>query len=173
MAPRVTLATCSLAGCFGCHMSLLDLDEGLVDLLREVDLRVSPLVDPRPLDGPVDLGLVEGAVGSEADVRTARTFRRHCRVLVAVGECAAAGGIPSLRNVRPLQACLDLAYPGGPPRGPELPRPLDRVRPLQEVVKVDLFLRGCPPPPEALAQVIAAVRTGQDFTLPPHLLRYD
>ena len=179
MAPRLTLATCSLAGCFGCHMSLLDLDEGLVGLLRDVDLRRSPLTDLKVLAGTVDLGLVEGAVGSEADVETARDFRRHCRVLAAVGECAVSGGIPSLRNGHPVAACLAEAYrrhPGGAPGGSgdaELPRLLDRVHPLQEVVKVDVFLPGCPPPPEALRHVIDAVREGRDPSLPPGLLRYD
>ena len=73
-----TLATCSLAGCFGCHMSLLDIDERLVELIELVELDRSPLDDMKAFDGMVDVGLVEGGCANEDNVHVLRDFRAHC-----------------------------------------------------------------------------------------------
>ena len=81
------IATVSLAGCFGCHMSLLDMDERLLDLLQEVEFDRSPLNDLKRFTGRCDLGLVEGGCCNEENVHTLQEFRRNCEVLVAVGQC--------------------------------------------------------------------------------------
>jgi len=94
MAEKLKVATCSLAGCFGCHMSLLDIDERLVDLLEVVAFDRSPIDDLKQISGPVDLGLIEGGVCNAENVHVLQEFRRLCKVLVAVGECGITGGIP-------------------------------------------------------------------------------
>ncbi len=73
------LATCSLTGCFGCHMSLLDIDERILELVDLVDLDVSPLDDKKTFDRPVDVGLVEGGCCNEYNVKELKEFRQHCR----------------------------------------------------------------------------------------------
>jgi NAD-reducing hydrogenase small subunit len=172
------LATCSLAGCFGCHMSLLDLDERLVPLFAQVELDKSPLDDLKELTGPVDVGLVEGGVSNTENVHVLRDLRAHCRVLVAVGECALSGGVPSMRNTIPVEECLEEAYLRGVvspqlPSDPELPLLLDRVVPLAAVVKVDHFLPGCPPSADAIHHFLTKLLAGEDPRPTGSLLRYD
>ncbi len=172
-ARRPRVATVSLAGCFGCHMSLLDLDERVVDLLERIELTRSPLTDIKHLEGEVDIGLIEGGVCSDENVHVLREFRRRCRVLVAVGECAIMGGLPALRNDVPLAECLEEAYLNTPttrganpsgiiPHHPEIPRILDRVYPCHEVVKIDHFLPGCPPRPGLIWEAIDALLDGRE-----------
>lgn len=175
------LATCSLAGCFGCHMSLLDIDEQLLPLARQVTFDRSPLTDIKTVAAAgVDIGLVEGGVCNEENVQVLREFRQRCRVLVAVGACALSGGVPALRNRFPLQACLDEVYTrgitlanAGIPDDAELPRLLDKVYPIHEVVTIDYCLPGCPPPPEAFLALLDAVREGRPLILDPALRRFD
>ncbi len=108
MAGKPKVATCALTGCFGCHMSLLDIDERILDLIELVDFDKSPIDDIKELTGPVDIGIIEGGVSTEENVEVLRSFREHCKVLVAIGECALTGGVPSMRNLVP---------PAGVPRG--------------------------------------------------------
>ncbi len=178
--PKV--ASTSLAGCFGCHMSLLDIDERILKLVELVDFDKSPIDDFKTFTGPCLVGLIEGGCANEENVRVLREFRDHCRILVAVGDCATMGGIPAMRNTIPLQECLDEAYLNGPtvynpggsiPNDPEIPLLLNRVYPVQEVVKIDYFLPGCPPPADTLWEALVALLEGRPLDLPYALLKYD
>ncbi len=91
MTDKLRMATVSLAGCFGCHMSLLDIDERLSVLLERVELDRSPFTDIKVL-GDCDIGLIEGGVANAENIHVLRDFRKHCKVLVAVGACALNGG---------------------------------------------------------------------------------
>ena len=180
MPPKLTVATCSLAGCFGCHMSFLDLDERLIPLLERVQFDRSPINDIKHIRGLVDVGLVEGGVCNEENVHVLREFRERCRLLVAVGECGITGGIPSMRNAVGLQECLEESYlravgVDSPhiPNDPEIPLLLDKVYPLHEVVKVDFSLPGCPPSADAFWHFLTRLLGGQDPALSGSLLRYD
>ena len=108
------LATTSLCGCFGCHMSLLDIDERILELVELVDFDRSPINDIKEITGPVDIGLVEGGCANEENVKVLQEFRKHCKVLISVGDCAINGGIPALRNMVPLKECYDEAFLNGP-----------------------------------------------------------
>ena len=180
MVSRVKIATCSLAGCFGCHMSLLDLDERLLDLLEVVEFDRSPINDIKLIEGMVDVGLVEGGLCNAENVHLLKHFREHSRVLVAMGECAITGGIPSMRNHFSLKECLEETYIRGVgvenahfPDDPELPLLLQKVHPLHEVVKVDYYLPGCPPSADACWHFLTELIAGRDPSLPLHFLRYD
>jgi len=180
MASKRKLATCSLAGCFGCHMSLLDLDERLFDLLELVEFDRSPFNDIKSIRGMVDIGLIEGGLCNAESVHVLHHFREHCRVLVSVGACALTGGIPSMRNHHSLKDCLEESYIRGigvenphVPDDPELPLLLDKVYPLHEVVRVDYYVPGCPPSADALWHVLTALIAGRDPRLPTSLLRFD
>jgi len=175
------LATCSLCGCFGCHMSLLDIDARLVELIELADLDVCPLDDKKGFDRPVDIGLVEGGCANELNVRVLQDFRKHCRVLVSVGACAISGGVPAMRNLVTLRECLDAAYLRGPivegagviPNDEDLPLLLDRVYPCHEVVRIDYFLPGCPPSADAIWEGITALLAGRAPAPPYRLLKYE
>jgi NAD-reducing hydrogenase small subunit len=176
---RLKVATASLAGCFGCHMSLLDIDARILDLVELVEFDRTPLTDIKTL-GPCDLGLIEGGAANAENVEVLREFRRQCRVLVAVGACAVTGGIPAMRNNVPLAQCLDEAFVHGMglanpgiPDDPELPLLLSQVHPLHEVVRVDYFLPGCPPSADAIWSLLTAVLEGRPLALPLEQLHYD
>src|SRR5262245_15425180 len=175
------LATCSLAGCFGCHMSFLDIDERLLELVDLVDLDKSPFDDKKEFDCQVDVGLVEGGCSSEHNVQVLREFRKHCKILVAVGACAITGGIPAMRNLVGLRECLEEAYLRGPtvadggviPNDPDLPLLLDRVYPAHEVVQSDYFLPGCPPSADTIWEAIRCILAGKTPALSYQLLKYE
>jgi len=178
--PRI--ATASLAGCFGCHMSLLDIDDRILKLIELVDFDKSPIDDIKRFTGRCRLGIVEGGCANQENVEVLREFRKHCDVLVALGDCATMGGLPALRNGIPLQECLDEAYRDGPsvhnpsgriPDDPEIPLLLDRVRPLSDVVKVDVSLPGCPPPADAIWEALTALLEGRAPNLAYDQLKYD
>jgi NAD-reducing hydrogenase small subunit len=175
------LATCSLTGCFGCHMSLLDIDERILELADLVDLDVSPLDDKKAFDQPVDVGLVEGGCSNEYNVKELKEFRQHCRILVSVGACAINGGVPAMRNAIGLRACLEAVYLNDPalegrgmiPNDEDLPLLLDRVYPSHEIVKIDYFLPGCPPSADAIWEGLKALLTGRTPALPYLLCKYE
>jgi len=110
--PKV--ATTSLAGCFGCHMSILDIDERILQLIELVDFDKYPIDDIKEFTGRVTIGLVEGGCANEENVRVLQDFRKHCDVLISLGDCAIMGGIPAMRNTIPLKECLDEAFINGP-----------------------------------------------------------
>ena len=107
--PKLRIATTSLAGCFGCHTSFLDIDERLLDLVELVEFDRSPLTDIKHC-GPCDIGLVEGGVCNAENVHVLREFRDNCKILVAIGACAINGGLPAQRNHLDLQEILIEVY---------------------------------------------------------------
>lgn len=176
---KFKVATTSLAGCFGCHMSFLDIDERLLQLLDRVEFDRSPLTDIKHC-GKCDIGFIEGGICNAENVRVLREFRRNCRILVAVGACAINGGLPAQRNHLDLGACLQEVYvtepglaKGGIPNDPELPLPLDKVHPLHEVVKIDYFLPGCPPSADAIWKFLNDLLSGRTPQLGHALMHYD
>ncbi|MCW5634844.1 MAG: NADP oxidoreductase [Rubrivivax sp.] len=177
---KLRVATCSLAGCFGCHMSMMDLDERLFPLFERVELDRSPLTDIKHC-GPCDIGLVEGGLCNAENVHVLREFRARCKVLVAVGACAINGGLPAQRNALDVGQILRSVYeqrdglaPGSAvPNDPELPLPLARVHPIHEVVHVDHFLPGCPPSADAIWAFLGALLDGREPKLARHLMHYD
>ena len=177
MKPR--LATVSLTGCFGCHMSLLDIDERILELADLIDLDCSPFDDKKTFDRPVDVGFIEGGCANEHNVRVLRDFRRHCRILVSVGACAINGGLPALRNKLDVNDILTRVYRNPTtgescvPDSPELPLPLDMVYPVNEIVRVDYFLPGCPPSGDAIWKFLTDLILGRMPRLDYSLLNYD
>ncbi len=179
MANKIKVATTSLAGCFGCHMSFLDLDERLLTLAEAVEFDRSPITDIEHC-GPCDIGLIEGGVCNSENVHVLREFRKNCKILVAVGACALNGGLPGLRNPIPLEDCLLEAYRDGIgvenpqiPSDPELPLLLDKVHPIHEVVKVDYFLPGCPPSADVFWTFLTALLEGREPNFPYEQVHYD
>ncbi|MDD5249917.1 MAG: NADP oxidoreductase [Rhodocyclaceae bacterium] len=177
--PKIRIATTSLAGCFGCHMSFLDIDERILPLLDLVEFDRSPLTDIKHC-GPCDVGIIEGGVCNAENVHVLREFRKHCKILVAIGACAVNGGLPAQRNHLDLRDILEEVYQtdpgvghGGIPNDPELPLPLDQVHPIHEVVKIDYFLPGCPPPGDAIWKFLTDLIAGRTPHLGHGLLHYD
>ncbi|MBZ0267841.1 NADP oxidoreductase [bacterium] len=163
-------------------MSLLDIDERILELAELVEFDKSPINDLKEISARCAVGLIEGGCANEENVHVLRSFRERCDVLVSVGDCATTGGVPAMRNLVPLEECLREAYVDGPsvhnPRGRipdsrEIPRLLDRVYPAHEVVKVDFHLPGCPPSADSLWAALTALLGGASIDLPYELIKYD
>ncbi len=169
MPPRPRFATVWLGGCSGCHMSFLDLDERLIDLAPLVDLVYSPIADVKGYPDGVDVCLVEGAVANEDNLALLREIRARTRFLVAFGDCAVTGNVTALRNVLgSAEPVLQRAYIENATHGARIPDEphllpplLGRVRPLHEIVPVDLFLPGCPPAPDLIHFAVAELVAGR------------
>ena len=163
------LATTWLGGCSGCHMSFLDLDEWLIDLAAVADIVFTPLADFKEYPQGVDGVLVEGAVANEENLEFIRKVRDRSRFLIAFGDCAITGNVTALRNlVGPPEEVLRRSYleladvdPGFPAEPGVVPKLLDRVRPVHEVVPVDFYLPGCPPPAARIRAVLESLLKGE------------
>lgn len=179
MPGKVRIATASLAGCFGCHMSFLDIDEKLIDLVELIEFDRMPLTDIKEV-GPCDIGLIEGGVSNAENVEVLRAFRKNCTTLVSMGACAVNGGIPAMRNQYSLTEILEESYINGMgvedaqiPDDPELPLLLNNVHPIHEVVKVDYFLPGCPPSADTIWTFLNELLTGADIEFTYRQIHYE
>lgn len=168
-ARRPRIATAWLGGCSGCHMSLLDMDERLIDLAARMDLVFSPLMDVKTFPEDVDATLVEGAIANEEHLEQIRRIRERSRIVISLGDCAVTGNVTAMRNpLGKADSVLQRAYIENvdvSPRLPEepgiVPRLLDRVRPVHEVVAVDVFLPGCPPSADLIHYVLEELIAGR------------
>ncbi len=173
MSNKAKLATVWLDGCSGCHMSFLDIDHQLLQLLEHADLVYSPLVDNKVFPDRVDITLVEGAVSSEEDLEKIRHIRQHTRILVALGDCAVTGNVPAMRNVFPVEKIVERAYQENVTLNPMFPNQvvpplLKKVRPVHQVVKVDVHIPGCPPSASLILYVISELLEGRQPELDTH-----
>jgi NAD-reducing hydrogenase small subunit len=150
-------------------MSLLDMDERLLELAAGLDLVYGPFVDAKEFPARVDLTLVEGAVANADHLALIRRIRERTHVLVALGDCAVTGNVTALRNaLGSALPVLDRVYrdaevlgAGIPDEPGILPNLLDRVLPVHHVVKVDHFLPGCPPHPDLLHEALSRLLAGK------------
>jgi NAD-reducing hydrogenase small subunit len=166
-AEKVRVATMWLSGCSGCHMSFLDQDEVLIDLAAKIQLVYSPIADVKVFPENVDVTLIEGAVANEEQLDLLKQARERTKVLISLGDCAVTGNVTALRNAwsNSAQLVLERAYVENadvqqqvPTDVPEL---LAKVRPLHEIVKVDYFVPGCPPPADVITYVLTELLAGR------------
>ena len=179
---KPVIATTSLAGCFGCHMSILDIDEKILDLIELVEFNKSPIDDIKKFTKPVDVGIIEGGCCNSENIHVLKYFRENCKILVSLGECAMMGGLPAMRNTIPLEECIKEAYIDGPstindervlPNDEELPIILDKVYPCHEIVKIDYFLPGCPPRADLIWDALLHLAAGKELELAYDSFKYD
>ena len=154
------LATVWLDGCSGCHMSFLDLDERLLAVLEKAELVYSPLVDAKEFPEDVDIALVEGAVSSQADLHKIQMIRERTKILVSLGDCAVTANVPGMRNPFLTRTVYERAYRENVTFDAAIPDQvvpplLPFVRPVHEIVPVDVFVPGCPPAADVIFYVVA------------------
>jgi NAD-reducing hydrogenase small subunit len=165
-ARKVRAATVWLDGCSGCHMSFLDLDERLIEIAQQVEMVYTPLIDLKVYPDDVDVALVEGAVSSEEDLEKIHRIRRKTKILIAFGDCAVTGNVPSMRNAFSVEDVYKRAYvetatlnPMVPDR--VVPKLLPVVRPIHAYVPVDIYLQGCPPPADVIYTLLTDLVAGR------------
>ena len=174
---KVKVASAWLDCCSGCHMSILDLDEALIDLAEVLELTATPITDIKEFP-QVDVGIIEGAVSNEHDEHVAKDLRAHCKILMVIGDCACFGGIVSMRNLFTIEEVLDRYYHTEGsicdkiPSSEDLP-PLTKVRPINEVVKVDCYVPGCPPSAKAILYALSELLEGRIPVVPSEIMRFD
>ena len=158
-----------LCGCAGCHMSLLDIDERILQLVELVDLRATPITDLKePDEDGVTVGILEGGINNTYNEEVAKRMRERCKILVALGDCAVFGGVPAMRNFVGCEAALQRAYvdaesndsEGKIPSSPELAQ-MTHVRAVHEVVPVDLYIPGCPPDADVIFYALTELAQGR------------
>lgn len=174
---KVTVASAWLDACAGCHMSFLDLDEKLIGLLDSIELKATPITDFKKFT-PVDVGIIEGAISNEHDEEVAKDLRANCKILMVWGDCAVFGGIVSMRNLFETDDILHRYYNTEStvgdiiPSSKELP-PLIKVKPINQVVKVDCYVPGCPPKAEAIYYALSELLQGRIPVLPAEIMKFD
>ncbi len=164
-------------------MSLLDIDDRILELIELVEFNKSPIDDIKKFTKICDIGLIEGGCCNSENVHILKDFRENCRILVSVGECAIMGGLPALRNGIPIKECLEEAYINCLtvksndekiiPNDPEIPIMLDKVYPCHEIVKIDYFLPGCPPRADLIWEALIALVKGEEMNLPYEVIKFD
>ncbi len=167
---KIKFATVWLAGCSGCHMSFLDLDEFLFDIAEKVDVVYSPVAsDIKEYPENVDVCLVEGAVANQENLELILKVRRQTKFLISFGDCAVTANVPAMRNMlggtEPVlkRSYLELGDDSAiiPKDTQFVPELLDQVRPIHNIVDVDLYLPGCPPSAERIKNAIAPLLQGE------------
>ncbi|MCK9152540.1 F420-non-reducing hydrogenase subunit MvhG [Methanobacterium alcaliphilum] len=176
MADKVKIGTMWLGGCSGCHLSIADFHEALLDVMELADFEFSPvLMDTKYDEVPeVDVMIIEGGIVNEENREMAELMREKAGLVISYGTCAVYGGIPGLRNLWPKEEVMEEAYinscstpnPEGIIPCEEVPALESRVRPLAEAIDVDLAIPGCPPRSDVVAQAVLGLLKGEAIELP-------
>ena len=179
---KKVIATTSLAGCFGCHMSMLDIDTEILDVIELVEFNKSPLDDIKNFTKRCDLGIIEGGCCNTDNIEVLKLFREKCDILVGLGECAIWGGLPAMRNTIPLSECLEEAYFDSMtsedgarilPYQEDIPKILNKVMGCDEVVKIDYFIPGCPPDAHHIWKAVMNILFGTKYSVLYSEFKYD
>lgn len=177
---KIKVASQWLESCAGCHMSFLDIDERIVELLKHVELSSTPITDLKhPPEEGVDVGILTGGIGNEEEKEEAKLMRSRCKILIAMGDCAVTGGICTMRNFFPKEEVLSRGYietestvDGEIPVHEDLTPLTDKVSGVGDVVPVDIFLPGCPPSADAIWFVLTELLEGRMPKLEGKVLKY-
>lgn len=162
-ARRPRLAVFKFASCDGCQLSLLDLEDELLELAGAIEIANFAEASRRMLKGPYELTLVEGSITTPHDAERIREIRRQSKTLVTIGACATAGGVQALRNGRDVAEFMSVVY-----ATPSYIETLATSTPIAAHVPVDFELRGCPIDKRQLLDVVAAFLVGRRPTTPAH-----
>jgi F420-non-reducing hydrogenase small subunit len=163
---KPTLMTVALGGCEGCHVSLLDSHEGLLDLLGVADLVYSPFSGPAEMPTRVDVAMVEGAVTTAEDRERLLKARAAAKTLVAVGSCAVLGGIGGLRNLHQADDVMREAFGDSAEKNASLPALLPQVSAIRDFVDVDISVPGCAPKTVQIVAALTAAILGEPYEQP-------
>ena len=176
MAEKIKIGTMWLGGCSGCHLSIADLHEALLDVMELADFEFSPvLMDTKYDEIPeLDVVIIEGGIVNDENREFAEELREKAKFVISYGTCAVYGGIPGLRNLWDKEEVIEEAYINsittpneeGVIPSEEVPHLEGRVKPLGEVIDVDFEIPGCPPRSDVVAEVVLALLKGEEIELP-------
>jgi len=167
------------AGCGGCDVSLLGIHEKLLELLDDIEIVFWPCatdfkyedLEKMP-DKSIDIAFYNGAIRTSENEEIAKLLRKKAKILVAYGSCAIEGCVIGLANLYDKQDIFNVVYlnnakndkkvlPKEKTGKLELPEFLPHLKTLEQVVKVDAFIPGCPPPRPVLEEALDALLQGK------------
>jgi len=156
--PRVGIF--DFAGCEGCELQIVNLEEDLVGLLEHVDV-VTWREATKDHSDDYDIAIVDGGITRECDEARLKEIRKNAKILIALGACAHNGGIMALKNFQDLDEVKKYVYGDMADHFETYPS-----RGLDAVVDVDYYVRGCPPNREELVKVLKALLIGKEPEIP-------
>jgi len=162
MMTKPKIAIYKFTSCAGCQLRILNLENNLLDIVGLVDLAYFPMAGRSFGQGPFDLGLVEGAVSTPEEIEAIHRIRREVKTLVALGTCACYGGVPSIKNLKSQREITGKVY--------QNPSAIHSTKAygIDEYVKVDAYLKGCPINREELVEFLKGVLLDIKPNLRPH-----
>ena len=176
MADKVKIGTMWLGGCSGCHLSIADFHESLIDVMDLADFEFSPvLMDTKYDEVPeLDVIIVEGGIRNDENRELAEMLNEKAKLVIAYGTCSCYGGIPGLGNLFTVEELEQEAYinsvstvnPEGIIPNEDVPALESRVRPLDAVMDVDLMIPGCPPRSDVVAEAVLTLLRNETIELP-------
>ncbi len=158
---RPTVAVYKFSSCDGCQLSLLNMEDELLDLANAVDIAFFLEATRAVRSGPYDIALVEGSVTTEHEIERIQEIRRQSKFLIALGTCATAGGIQALRNFSDADNYAHAIY-----AHPEYLQYLKTSKPMSDYISIDLGLWGCPVNKAQVIEVIVALLNSRKPNLP-------
>jgi F420-non-reducing hydrogenase small subunit len=175
LVAKAKVAFVQLSSCWGCHQSLLDLHEKLLDVIPLLDIKFwAAALDFKSSDlaklpdGELDIAFVEGLCRTEEDVNILRLSRQKAKTLIAFGSCSTFGGVPSIANLFTRNELLERKYlkaetvaDGSTVPSENVPQITNFVPRNAELVKVDIRLPGCPPTSQEIANAVIAFLSGK------------
>jgi coenzyme F420-reducing hydrogenase gamma subunit len=163
LTAKPKLAVWKFASCDGCQLTLLDLEDELLDIVGAIDIAYFPEATSREVAGPYDLSLVEGSVTTAHDAVRIKEIRAQSKTLVSIGACATAGGIQALKNFANVDEFISIVY-----ANPEYIDTLGTSTAIGDHVMVDFEMRGCPISKHQLIEVVDAFLHGRRPNTPNH-----
>lgn len=167
---KVNVATEWLGSCAGCHISVLDMDEAILDILSKINIVYSPVLADVKEVPKATVGIITGAIRNEENIERAKKMREKCDIIIALGACACSGGIPGMGNLHSKEELLEEAYINAVSNDnkkipSDVPKLTDEIKALDEVIKVDVKLPGCPTPANLIVEALTALLEGKKFEL--------
>ncbi len=155
--------------CWGCHQSLLNAHLGLLTVLPELEIVYWPaVVDYKyeslkeRADGEIVVGFVEGCLRTNEDIEGTKLIRQKSQIVIAFGSCSCYGNVHGLANQWDIQECIKRKFieaesiTNENPKEPteHVPGFASKIVPVDEIIKVDAYIPGCPPKPEAIISAV-------------------
>lgn len=160
--PKPKVAVYKFSSCDGCQLSILNMEDELLDLASAVDIAYFLEATRSVKPGPYDVGIVEGSITTQHETERIKEIRSECKFLISLGTCATAGGIQALRNFAKADEYARTVY-----AHPEFLHYLETSTPISTHVPVDLEIWGCPVNKGTVIEVLAALLQNRRPNFPP------
>lgn len=163
MANKLKVAFFDFSCCEGCQLAAIDLTpEQLLDLLAVIDIVEFREAISEKSDN-YDIAIVEGSITRNSDIPRLKKIRETAKILVTLGACSAIAGINALKNFQPKIQYQSDVYPDDPTK-----YETDIARAVDEIVKVDAFIPGCPIDTDEFVRVVKNLVLGKKADIPTY-----